>query len=272
MSNDIKRRVIITLTTTPRRIGHLLPTLNSLINQTIPVQVWLAVPDECARLGERMGPMPSFIEALQDQGKLMVIETPDFGPATKLVPVWRMIREMQDNVPHAGEVFLIWCDDDIVYPAEMADELTRECPRGAAIGTSGFRMQGIAPVHKHLDEADILEAYAGICCRFKDIPDLSDIWTPKNSDQFEAMSLLEKCHWQADDYILSRALQENGVANVVCNTPLINRKRIGIRAIGMREDGLQKSSATGGNIHAYMRLEKRRQQFQQQQQKAQLCH
>lgn len=262
MNNDTERSVIITLTTTPRRIGHLLPTLNSLVNQTITVQVWLAVPDQCARLGERMGPMPSFIEALEDQGKIKIIATPDFGPATKLVPAWLALREI--GLPHAGEVFMIWCDDDIVYPAEMADELTRECPRGAAIGTSGFRMQGIAPVHKHLDEADILEAYAGICCRVEDIPDLSDLWTPKNADQYEAMSLLEKCHWQADDYILSRALQQNGVATVVCNTPLLNRKRIGIRAIGMREDGLQKSAATGGNVYAYMRLEKRRQQFKQQ--------
>lgn len=268
----MNHKAIISITTTPRRISHLLPTLQSLINQTIPVQVWLAIPDECARLNEAMGPMPSFIESLQAEGKLMVIETPDFGPATKFVTAWHMLRELNEAIPYPEDLFMIWCDDDIVYPAEMADELTRECPIGAAIATSGFRMQGIAPVHEHLAEADILEAYAGICCRFRDMPDLSDLWMPKTAEQFAEMSLLEKCHWQADDYVISRALQEKGIATLVCNTMMLNRKRIGIRPIGLREDGLQKSAATGGNVYAYMRLEKSRQQFQQQQQKAQLCH
>jgi hypothetical protein len=245
--------ITIGLTTTPRRVNYLLPTIESLLRQTQQAdRIIVAVPRICARLGEEMGELPRFlVDMAADDRRIEIILCPDYGPATKIVVPKSLTRQG----------WLIWLDDDICYGKHMVEQLVSNCPPQSAIATSGFLWQGIRPVNAHLASADILEAWGGICCRVEDLPDLDDLWQPKTAEDYHRMSLLEKCHWQADDYVMSRALQDEGIGTVVCSTLKHNRSSNHIRKLGLGDDGLQKCKETGGNIYAYMRLDKQRRKF-----------
>jgi len=247
-----KGNVKVCLTTTPKRIHTLLPTLQSLLNQSRPPDdIVLSLPEKLSRTGERMPDMsqlPDFLQKLMEEGRVSVHTVRDYGPATKFV-----------GGAHYAEPddFIIWCDDDILYSPKMVETLVDSCPEKSAIGLCGFFMTGpkgyaIAP--DHLGHAEILEGFGAVCCRKKDLPDLT-LWPSYTAKEFAKLDDKQRAEFLADDFMMSKRLREKGTATLVCNTPDFNRSNgLKIRPEGLGEDALQNNKLTGGNLAAYALL------------------
>lgn len=98
-----KRRVVISLTTLPRRIYYIAPTIASLLNQSVrAAEIVLNIPYE-DRKGRRYA-IPKWLKNLKSI-KIERIKQ-DLGPATKLLP--SLEREDENTI-------IIAVDDDIIY-------------------------------------------------------------------------------------------------------------------------------------------------------------
>jgi glycosyltransferase involved in cell wall biosynthesis len=253
---DKKSRVVIGLTTTPKRIHTILPTIESLLAQSMPAdEIILSVPEKLARTGERFPEIPAELQKLADEGRITIYRSRDHGPATKFVgAAWAA------DEAGAQDDFVIWCDDDILYSPRMVQTLVENCPDKAALGLCGFFMTGpkgyaIAP--DHLGHAEIIEGFGAIACRLKDMWPLIEggefpSCTPKEFAQLDDKG---RARFMADDFVMSYRLRELGTKTLVCATPDFNRSNgIRIRPEGLGEDALQNNKGTGGNLAAYSLL------------------
>jgi hypothetical protein len=250
--HNTKEQVTVSLSTTPVRINNIIPTLTNLLSQTRPPdRIIVAVPFFCNRLNQHLTEIPEILSDLEKTTQVKILITEDYGPATKFLAAWRTIESRENH-------FLIWLDDDINYNNTLVEELVNSCAEGTAVATAGFNLKHIngEPCHavqsQHLREVDIIEGFGGVCCRLTDIPDLSKLWKIKPYDK---MSYIEKCYWHSDDYVMSRALQDNGIKTKVCFTGKHNRRMIEPWEHGLQSDALQKSTETGGHKKAYAALE-----------------
>jgi len=249
---DRLNRVIVGLTTTPKRIGTILPTIKSLLNQSRPAdQIILSVPEKLARTGERFGDIPKEIQELADAGKLQIHRTKDYGPATKFIGPLEVGGDPDDKI--------CWLDDDILYSPRLLQTLAEELhnrPK-TAIGVCGFFMTGstgyaIAPDHG--GNAEILEGFGGVMCRRSDMPK-AELWSAVAANDFAGLTPLARARFLADDYMISTELRKAGTATLVCNTSELNRANaLKIRQEGLGPDALQNNKGTGGNLAAYALL------------------
>ncbi len=101
---EARAPIVITLTTTPSRIGLLPHMLKSLLDQTRPpARIELNVPGESLREGVRYA-VPAELEGLKS---VAIHRTGDLGPGTKLIPTLRR---------HDPDQALLVLDDDRIYP------------------------------------------------------------------------------------------------------------------------------------------------------------
>jgi hypothetical protein len=108
------RRVIVSLSTVPDRIGNLGPTIRSLLKQTRPPdEIVLAIPEFSVR-ERRPYLVPKYISRLP---RVRVLHCPkDWGPATKF------IGAIQDELATGRENTLIMVvDDDRLYPRDALE-------------------------------------------------------------------------------------------------------------------------------------------------------
>lgn len=108
------RRVIVSLSTVPDRIGNLGPTIRSLLKQTRPPdEIVLAIPEFSIR-EQRPYIVPKYISRLPRVRVLRCRE--DWGPATKF------IGAIQDELTAGRQNTLIMVvDDDRVYPRDALE-------------------------------------------------------------------------------------------------------------------------------------------------------
>ena len=99
-----RSEIVVTLTTTPSRIGLLAPTLKSLLDQTrMPARIVLNLPRFSTR-----EQVPYVVPAeLETLDSLQIRRCDDLGPATKLIP--SVLNEPPDTP-------LVVVDDDRIYP------------------------------------------------------------------------------------------------------------------------------------------------------------
>jgi len=249
---DHNGKVIVGLTTTPTRIGKIMPTIQSLLSQFRPAdKIILSVPEKLARTGERFGDIPEEILDLAEAGKLQIHRTKDYGPATKFVGPLEVGGDLDDKI--------CWLDDDILYSPLLLQTLAEELdirPK-TALGVCGFFMTGatgyaIAPDHG--GQAEILEGFGGVMCRRSDMPK-ADLWPAIPASEFAGLSATARARFLADDYMMSTELRKAGTATLVCNTPKLNRgNSLKIRPEGLGADALQNNKGTGGNLAAYALL------------------
>lgn len=248
-------KILVGLTTTPNRIRTIMPTLQSLLNQSMPAdEIILSVPEKLARTGERFGEIPADVQKLADDGKIIIQRTQDHGPATKFVGVAMRHKETGGTLKDR----IIWCDDDILYSPRMIQSLVENCPDGAAVALCGFFMtggNGYAVASDHLGHAEILEGFGAVCCRGKDMPYVTPIWPAMSAKEFAALDAKGKAKFLADDFVMSQAMRQIGTKTLVCNTADFNRSNgIRIRQEGLGPDALQNNKGTGGNLAAYALL------------------
>ncbi len=110
--NNNKIRLVVTMTTLPGREDIIIPTINSIINQTLkPDIIYLTLPSESRRLKLKYGPMPNIVV---EHCSIIHVDV-DYGPVTKLYG-----GLMFENVP---DTIIISCDDDVIYPSDTFELL-----------------------------------------------------------------------------------------------------------------------------------------------------
>ena len=117
-------KIIASLTTTPHRIDLIKPTIDSILNQTIPISaIELNVPYVFKRTGEKYK-IPEWLIDLEKNNnnnkcELRIYRTEDYGAITKVAPT--LMRHRENN-----DVYVWSLDDDIEYPLNMLAVLYRE--------------------------------------------------------------------------------------------------------------------------------------------------
>jgi len=108
------KRIIVSLSTVPDRIGRLQPTLNSLLNQTRPPdEIVLALPKFSIRQ-QREYEIPRYLLQIP---KVRVLRCEkDWGPATKFIAV------VQDALAASrNDMLIMVVDDDRIYPRDSIE-------------------------------------------------------------------------------------------------------------------------------------------------------
>lgn len=108
------KRLIVSLSTMPDRIGRLGPTINSLLNQTRPPdEIVLALPMFSIRQ-QRAYDIPAYLSRIPQMRVLR--SEKDWGPATKFIAV------VQDELAAGRKGTLIMViDDDRIYPRDAIE-------------------------------------------------------------------------------------------------------------------------------------------------------
>lgn len=103
-------RVVVSLTTSPKRIEHLEPTIQSLFDQEKPPDAIIVnLPHVFLRTNETFPPLSNY-PYLQDP-RITINRCNDLGPITKLYPT----LELEDD----PTTIIIILDDDTTYPSYM---------------------------------------------------------------------------------------------------------------------------------------------------------
>src|SRR5881409_1714939 len=108
------RRVIVSLSTVPERIGNLGPTVRSLLRQTRPPdEIVLAIPEFSVR-EQRSYEVPEYVSRLP---RVRIFHCRrDWGPATKFIPIVR-----EELAAGHGDTLIMVVDDDRVYPRDALE-------------------------------------------------------------------------------------------------------------------------------------------------------
>lgn len=131
----MKKRVVASYTTLPKRYDVLVKSIKSLKQQTVPLDaIYLTIPKKAARLNQEY---PSIPDELKSLCTLIHIET-DFGPLTKIYGA--LISEKDP------ETVIISCDDDVEFKKDHVEILLRhhdDHPKAAICGTGALLGKGL---------------------------------------------------------------------------------------------------------------------------------
>jgi cephalosporin hydroxylase len=108
-------RIIASMTTLPSRIDRIRPALESVMNQTIPIEhIEINVPYLCVRTNE-LYVIPKWLEGMD---RVKIFRTDDHGPITKVAPT--LLRHKDEQHTYIWSV-----DDDFAYPPNQLEMLSR---------------------------------------------------------------------------------------------------------------------------------------------------
>jgi hypothetical protein len=202
--------VIISLTTSPKRISQIKPSIDRIMEQTIlPDEIVLNLPHVFKRNGETFGDLPEFITT---NPLIKINRCEDIGPATKILPTAKLYSD--------PETIIISIDDDILYTPNMIETYLKYSSMfpDVVVSSSSNYLRSAPP--KNINESDLpentyfsefLEGYSGVLYkkRFLDIimRDLTD----------EYIFQLPKYCFQSDDFLLSNLLTKNGIPIFIIN-------------------------------------------------------
>jgi hypothetical protein len=159
-SDNIQKKVIVTMTTTPARINNLWPTLHSLALQSQqPEKIYLWIPKAYKRFSNAtIHTLPEFFQYYPNLDVQWIDH--DYGPATKLLPCLQQVTAHDTNI--------IVIDDDRIYPPHFIQDLLtyEQWDPSAAIGIAGTVMHGVQRCEyratKKLTLVDVLLGYNGM--------------------------------------------------------------------------------------------------------------
>jgi hypothetical protein len=161
-------RVIVGLTTIPRRAGLLDPVLDSINKQTFkPTKVVISVPQYSTRENKPY-PLEQLKETVEKHGAVLNVIDVDYGPLTKLMGL--LLKE-----PYRKGTLLITVDDDYVLNPKTVETLVNgaEMYPLEVVAISGMRIEyphfftSIGPVPQGLklksgDELNIVMGFGGV--------------------------------------------------------------------------------------------------------------
>lgn len=104
-------KTVACLTTIPPRFERVKSTIRSLLNQVD--QVYLSVSRYYSRFGESIA--PDFSKEEDFKGRVTVVQSLDYGPATKYLGALKHIPE---------NYWVLFCDDDQIYKPNLIKQMT----------------------------------------------------------------------------------------------------------------------------------------------------
>jgi len=226
----MKEKIIVTLTTSPKRIFQIDQTILSIKNQTsLPNKIVLNLPDTFSRTKTQYK-IPNWI--IEDEMITVNRCGIDNGPVTKLLPTLSLYSNPND--------ILISIDDDIIYPQTMIEELVNIlksnpehviCASGIIIGDD----LSIRGIKTHMKNVQLIEGFAGVAYRRKFFRD----------DFEEYINRVNKCFdcFVADDVTISNYLAKYNIQKKIISTKKHNKRILKILDFGLLVDALHK----GGN-------------------------
>lgn len=229
--------IVISLSTTPYRIGKIQDTVETILNQNIKIDaIYLSIPYIFKRDNLRY----TIPEWLYKHNQIKIIRTKDYGPATKLLGVLEQIKLPKNAI-------LITMDDDITYPKNAVLHLAFAAMRNPtmALGISGANFLyddngilnddaygGIREVPKESKYASILRGFAGVAYR----PSFF------HEDIFNIENTIEDCK-RSDDLYLSFYLAKYNIKRKVVRNIYVNKESIDYdNEVGLQADALHKLS------------------------------
>ena len=219
-------RVIISMTTSPKRISKISECINSLENQTIkPDLYFINLPNIFKRNGSTFSDIPKFL--IKDNIILNFCE--DLGPATKIVPTCK------NNIVRENDI-IFSVDDDINYPDKIIELYLKYHTLYPNHIISGYTSYLKKPLKKHGDLSEIFMLEGFSCVLYK-----------KRFLENIPLEMFDKTkvpiyHYLADDLVLSNYLASKkiGILGFGYNHPII--KDIKPLYYGYQEDALHKGA------------------------------
>jgi len=215
--NDVsEERIVVSLTTSPKRIRKMKPLIDCLMQQTIkPDCIYLNLPLVFKRDKTEFQEIPLFIT---ENSLIHINWCEDIGPATKVIPT----AQLELN----PETIIISIDDDIYYPPTFIETFlvfARRYPDSIITGTSYMKS-----AEKHKNEFDgkfveFLEGYSGVLYRRKDFDGYKEAET--------------RACYLGDDFYISNEMLRKGKTIV-----MIGREYRGVRGIKPLKYGLEKDA------------------------------
>jgi len=210
------RRVVATMTTTPRRIALIEPALDSLLGQSRALEaLYLFVPHVFRRDGSTYE-MPAWL--LSKPG-VTLVRCEDAGPATHMLEVLRAERE--------PDTYILQVDDDQRYGRELLENLLR------ATGPLPGRAIGAGTQHAHTYLSGVvLEGVHGVLFQRKFF----------DASVFDFGGFSESCRLHDDlwlsAHLAKRAVERETLAGRFGTKPL---------EYGFQEDALYRGGAGSDN-------------------------
>lgn len=222
--------VVVSLTTSPTRIGHIEPLLRALGTQTrAPDRVVLNLPRVFRRTGATFGELPAFVTG---NALVHVNWVDDIGPATKIVPTAALVD--------APEAVIISVDDDIEYKPTMVESMlavSANFPDAVITGESFRATSG--------PYAELVEGYSSVLYKRRHLDGLDG----------PAIGAMPLACYLADDLVISNHLRSRGIA-------IVRASALGVVPFGdiyleygERADALKNGAggASRGNLDNYAR-------------------
>ncbi|CAE7874382.1 hypothetical protein AK812_SmicGene14030 [Symbiodinium microadriaticum] len=128
-----KYRVVVLMTSIPRRIDHMEPVIDAMLAQSWQAaEIYMSIPYIYNRTGETYH-IPEWMQAKVDATPtLHLVHCVDLGPGTHLLNGLRMEKDPW--------TFLVVVDDDHIYGPELVEQLMRAAlgNPGSAVAAQGF--------------------------------------------------------------------------------------------------------------------------------------
>lgn len=197
--------IIASMTTIPARIAQIRPAVESVLNQTVPVdRLEMNIPHVCARTGEAY----TVPEWLANMDRVTVHRTDDYGSITKVAPTF--LRRRED-----GETFVWSVDDDYAYATTQLSLLTRHCrPDQRRILTrhgGTIDAEGNVTFNYGLMRVSMFEGFGGVLYPPGCIGDDFLDYVKRTSEN-------DDCR-KSDDMVLSLYFAARGIEIFLCNSP-----------------------------------------------------
>lgn len=210
-----KPRIVVSLSTLPSRIDGVVPTLKSILDNTMPPDaIYLNIPDYSKR-ESRPYEIPDSILELSPIVKINKTQE-DYGPVTKLYPTLEVETD--------PETLIICIDDDIAYDPKLIENLVYASDRYTddTICISGWNYIKVLnlftlPLYFPFffsRNVKVLQCYMGVLYKRKFF---------NNVELFKKYMSLKPC-FTTDDIMISKFLDKTGVKITMIPVKLNNKK------------------------------------------------
>lgn len=238
---DKRPRLVVSLTTSPRRIKHIQPVIDSIMKQTIkPDRIYLNLPNVFKRDNSVFQkPLPEFIT---NNPLVYVNWCEDMGPITKVLPTIELEKD--------PETLILSIDDDIYYSPDHIElflAFSKAYPNTCITGTSymhydkednqdiqqnNYGLEGIA--------VELVEGFSGVLYRKEFLENINTQWLKENACKF------------GDDFYISNELRRKNIPIIKIGWRYLPIMKIKPLDYGLNSDALH-NGAKGGNGNNYFK-------------------
>jgi hypothetical protein len=225
-----KRHIIITLTTSPKRIKYIKPVIDSINNQTIkPNLIYINLPIIYKRTNETFTNIPDFLYA----NNIIINYVEDIGPITKILPTLK--KQFNENT------LIISIDDDIYYGNNMIETiLYYHTLFPNHILTNSSFIHNNKYYNPSCKDCSIIAGFSGVAYPYKIIKNKNI-----HSQLENELDNIPKVCYYSDDFVISNILLNNNINILLLGHN--NREAYNIKTLnyGLKNDALHKGGVIG---------------------------